>query len=172
VHNAHVPPGSSNGWLKIAVLRKIHARLANLSDTPRILCGDFNTPQTELRDGQVITWGQRLRASGAWEPAQRFRGGSGEEWDAAERAVLIGLSHFDLEDSFRFLHGYTREEHSWYSGAWGKQIGRRFDHIFASRCLRVRRCEYLHDVRTDRLSDHSAIEADFDWPTSAASSPV
>lgn len=172
LHNVHVPPGSSNGWLKIAVLRDIYLRLGSQADAPRILSGDFNTPQTELRNGEVVTSGQRLRASGTWELARRIQGGSGEEWDAAERAVLTGLSHFDLEDSFRSLHEFEREEHSWYFGGLGRQIGRRFDHVFASRRLRVRRCEYLHELRTNGLSDHSPIEADFDWPTFVTLSPT
>ncbi len=164
VHNVHVPPGSSNGWLKVTVLRDIASKLGRLTDVPRILCGDLNTPQAELLTGEVITWGQRLRASGLWEVARTVRGGSGQEWDAAERAVLTGLARFDLEDCFRALHGYERQEHSWYFRARGRQIGRRFDHIVASRHLRVHRCEYLHDPRTSGFSDHPPIEADFDWP--------
>jgi endonuclease/exonuclease/phosphatase family metal-dependent hydrolase len=36
----------------------IYRRLACSSDRPRILCGDFNTPQKEMADGEVVTWGQ------------------------------------------------------------------------------------------------------------------
>jgi exonuclease III len=165
VHNAHIPPGSSNGWLKITALRDIYLTLANKSEVPRILCGDFNTPQAELPNGQVITWAQRLRGSGTWHIAPRIRHGSGKEWDEAERAVLTGLAQFDLEDCFRALHGYGRQEHSGYFRGAGKRIGRRFDHVLASRSLRPQSCEYLHELRISDLSDHSPIEADFDWPS-------
>jgi exonuclease III len=165
LHNVHVPPGSSNGWLKVTVLRDIYQKLGKQTDVPRILCGDLNTPQAELSNGEVITWGQRLRVSGHWEVKHRIRGGDGREWDAAERAVLTGLAQFDLEDCFRTLHGYGRQEYSWYFRGRGKQIGRRFDHVFASRQLCVHRCEYLHDPRISGFSDHSPIETDFDWPS-------
>ena len=42
------------------------------------------------------------------------------------------------------------------------RVGRRFDHIFCSRDIRVSRCEYLHGVREAGLSDHSALEIDFE----------
>ena len=166
MHNAHIPPGSSNGWLKITALRDIYLALAHKSELPRVLCGDFNTPQAELTDGQVVTWAQRLRSSGTWHIARRVRDGSGKEWDEAERAVLTGLGQFDLEDCFRALHDYGRQEHSWYFRGAGKRIGRRFDHVFASPGLRARSCEYLHGPRLGDLSDHSPIEVDFDWPSS------
>jgi len=34
---------------------------------------------------------------------------------------------------------------------------------FCSRNLRVRRCEYLHTVREQGLSDHSALELEFEF---------
>lgn len=33
---------------------------------PRILCGDFNTPQDELPSGDIVTWEQHRRRYGAW----------------------------------------------------------------------------------------------------------
>ena len=46
---------------------------------------------------------------------------------------------------------------------WRDQmIGRRFDHEFCSSELKVLACEYLHHLREDGLSDHSALELDFD----------
>jgi hypothetical protein len=38
--------------------------LARPSSDTRVLCGDFNSPQTELPTGEVVTWGQRIRPDG------------------------------------------------------------------------------------------------------------
>ena len=122
----------------------------------RILCGDFNTPQQEEPDGTVMTWGERRNRKGEIRTLKGFA-----EWDEAERSVLTGLANHDLPDVFRSLHGYGREEFSWYLKRKGKLIGRRFDHVFASRVLRPTRCEYLHAVRERGLSDHSPILAVF-----------
>jgi Endonuclease/Exonuclease/phosphatase family len=65
LHSAHVPPGASNGWRKIETLEGIYRRLACPSVAPRILCGDFNTPQEEMTDGRLISWAHaRTRTSG------------------------------------------------------------------------------------------------------------
>ncbi len=50
-HTTHIPPGSSNGWIKIVTLEGIYQRLARQTKIPRILCGDFNAPQEERQDG-------------------------------------------------------------------------------------------------------------------------
>jgi hypothetical protein len=43
MHTAHIPPGVTNGWIKSE---------AYPSTTPRLLCGDFNTPQLERSTGE------------------------------------------------------------------------------------------------------------------------
>ena len=68
------------------------------------------------------------------------------------------LAKFGLEDVYRQLHGYTACSFSWYAK---NGTGRRFDHIFASRSLRVSDCNCVQDWRQDGLSDHSGIEAVF-----------
>jgi exonuclease III len=147
LHTAHIPPGSSNGWMKIEVLEGIYKRLAVATTTLRILCGDFNAPKEEKPDGSIVTWDPR-------EP----------RWDAGERNVLQGLANFGLVDAFRYQHGYRAQEFSWYTRS---KVGRRFDHVFATPALLNRAdCRYLHAVREQRLSDHSAIVFDFDPPTS------
>jgi exonuclease III len=156
IHTAHIPPGEGNGWKKIETFEGIYGRLATPCDRPRILCGDFNSPQHETRDGELITWGQRIRAEGT---AATYSGD--ERWDTGERAVLEGLRNFDMPDVFRAVNGYGVEGWSWRFLGRGKQIGRRFDHIFASRALRPTACAYLHDLRKARWSDHAAIEAVF-----------
>jgi exodeoxyribonuclease III len=60
-----------------------------------------------------------------------------------------------LADAFRHLHPGAAE-YSWV-GRTGD--GYRYDHAFCSAHLRdqVTSCDYLHDPRTGRLSDHSAL---------------
>jgi exonuclease III len=167
LHVTHVPPGSSNGWVKIEHLEGLHRGLARPSVVPRILCGDFNTPQAELPSGEIVTWGQRRRRSGDWVVTRTMRGGLGTAWDAAERRVVGGLAEWDLVDVYRHLHGYGRDEASWILRRGASAVGRRFDHVFASSALRPVGCAYLHDFRERGLSDHSPIEAEFDWPGTA-----
>lgn len=166
VHTTGIPPGVSNGWLKVEMLEGIYARLACPAQCARILCGDLNTPQAESVDGRIVTWGQVITPHGSvrtWttrrDPVGRVD--TGDRWDAAERHVLVGLTPFDLPDVFRTLHGYGVAEWSWYWKGRGRCIGRRFDHVFASRRLHAVRCQYLHAFRETGLSDHSPIEVDF-----------
>ncbi len=100
IHTAHVPPGSSNGWIKIETFDGIFKLLATPSARPRILCGDFNSPREERRNGEVITWGQRITRSGEVVFRRTIRGGDGRQWDAAERAVIVGLKSHNLSDAF------------------------------------------------------------------------
>lgn len=150
IHTAHVPPGSTRGLVKVEMFEALHERLAGTSEKPRILCGDFNTPRVEHTDGTVEFWG-------ASHPRPLAR------WDDAERSVVLGLADHDLADIFRGLHGYSSTEPSWVAHRGGKEWGRRYDHIFASRRLAATSCRYLHSWREGGLSDHSAIEADFLW---------
>ena len=157
VHNAHIVPGVTNGWQKIEMFEAVFSRLARTTSTLRILCGDFNSPQLELLDGRVVTWGQKLDRSGVVRaPSARM-----ERWDRGERSVLQGLAAFDLIDIFRRLHGFGAQEWSWYWRSGERRIGRRFDHVFASSALDAKACRYLHALREGGLSDHSPIEVDF-----------
>jgi endonuclease/exonuclease/phosphatase family metal-dependent hydrolase len=141
VHTAHIPPGSTNGWIKVEQLEGIFERLARPSTTHRILCGDFNTPKSEGLDGVIETWG----------------GKRGERWVNAELNVLSGLASHDLADVYRGLKGYGEENFSFCSrGNW-----RRYDHVFASRSLRPISCEYVRQAIIDRLSDHAPIVVKF-----------
>lgn len=161
VHNTHIPPGATNGWTKIGMLDGIHAGLAPPSPESRILCGDFNTPQLELATGEVVTWGQRRMSDGRWKIARTRQGRPGSDWDAGERRILTGLRDFGMIDVYRSLHGYRVSDSSWYSRRFGKEVGRRFDHVFASEQLVPTSCRYLHELRRSGLSDHSPIEATF-----------
>lgn len=167
LHNSHIPPGSSNGWDKVRMLEGVYATLARNAPIPRILCGDFNTPQAELPSGEVVTWAQRRRPDGGWALKRKVRGGAGAAWDAAERHVLEGLAAYDLADVFRQLHGHAAGAYSWFARHGESSIGRRFDHVFASAALQPSRCRYLDEVRQRGLSDHAAVEVDFVWPAAS-----
>lgn len=158
IHTVHVPPGASNGWIKIRTLEALYKRLARAATHPRILCGDFNTPQFETPDGQVVSWAQRLMTNGEvvyerWPGAKR--------WDAAERNILEGLVKYGLVDAFRYLHGYRRPAFSWRQMRNGKRHSRRYDHTFAARELRALQCKYMQGPRRRGLSDHAPIEVEF-----------
>lgn len=64
LHNAHVPQGAGNGWVKVETFEGIYNRLARLAPHHRILCGDFNSPQQEHSDGYLVTWGQDVLPNG------------------------------------------------------------------------------------------------------------
>jgi exodeoxyribonuclease III len=162
IFTTYIPPGSSHGWKKIETLEGLYTGLAMASKGPRILCGDFNTPQLERSSGQIITWGQDVLDDGKVVVWGRWRGGTGQRWDEAERNILQGLSRFDLADVYRMLHGYQREDFSWYTNRKGANRGRRFDHVFASAAsLEPLSCTYIHSLREAGLSDHSPIEVVF-----------
>lgn len=161
--NTHVPDGSGHGWRKVEHFEGLYryvARTWSPSHSPRLLCGDFNSPRLELSDGTVYTWAQTEQG--------RLRTRRGQRWDAAERSVILGLKAFDLHDAYRTRHGYGAgtEAVSWAARRGGREFGRRLDHIFASEPLRLRDCGYLEEWRQgeDRLSDHAPIWAEFDWP--------
>jgi exonuclease III len=163
VHTTHIPPGVTNGWIKIEMLEGLYAGLARPSTIPRILCGDFNTPQLELATGEVITWGQRISSKGVAVIRQHIRGGKGVCWDRDERQILLGLAAYDLYDVYRRLHGYESQACSWYPVRKDPQrqaclVGRRFDH-FASTAFTPESCTYLQIFRASGLSDHAGLEA-------------
>ena len=144
VHTVYVPnaatgPAVGRPWLKSETFEALFRCLARPSERPRVLCGDFNAPLREERDGTVIPFGKRGRAA------------------SAELSIFVGLGQFDLVDVFRAVHGYAVQAFSWY----GRLNGYRLDHVFASRALGAATCEYLHAFREARLSDHSPIEVRF-----------
>lgn len=60
-------------------------------------------------------------------------------------------------DAYRHCH-INKQEYSWVGRT---NNGYRYDHCFVSNDLkrRILECEYIHDTRNARLSDHSAISA-------------
>lgn len=163
LHATYIPTGASKAGseFKMATLEGLYQGLAHHSPQPRILCGDFNTPQAETVDGQLITFGQNIRANGETAIKRSLYGQTGQRWDQAERAVLEGLAEFDLADVFRKVNGYQPQDSSWYAKNRGRLFGFRLDHVFASATLGAKRCAYLHPFREDGLSDHAPLEVDF-----------
>ncbi len=160
IHTVQVPNGSAHGRIKIEIFETIYKRLARNEKHHRILCGDFNSPQRETTQGQVITWGQNEKADGSFYIGRgKWEGITQERWDLGERSVLEGLRRYDLSDAFRGIHGYHKEDFSYFTMNRGNRVERRFDHIFASSSLNVERCKYLHGL--ENLSDHAPMEAVF-----------
>lgn len=142
LHTTHIPPGITNGTIKINTLKGMYNGLAHQSDTPIILCGDLNTPQSETEHGEIIAWGK-----------------TGSDWNRCETLILQGLRQYGIWDVFRYQHGYSKQQYSWIA-PHDKQ--RRYDHVFASwSLLNGVNCRYLHRLRDAGLSDHSAIVCDF-----------
>ena len=59
-HTTHVPPGSSNGVIKVEHFEGLYKFLSQRNVKNMILTGDFNLPKQELMSGEVITWGQKV----------------------------------------------------------------------------------------------------------------
>lgn len=147
VMTLHAPLSQREGQVKVRTLEAVHESLAALeAGAAAVLCGDFNTPQYEARDGVVQTFAQTR--SGNLRPAR------GERHDRAERMMLTGPPGW--QDTFRALHGYEARDRSWKTG---RHPGYRLDHILVSHALLPTACAYDHSLREDGLSDHSAMWA-------------
>jgi endonuclease/exonuclease/phosphatase family metal-dependent hydrolase len=149
IWNLHAPLSSKPGQVKVATLEAVCEHLAPSSDVPRVLVGDLNTPQYESREGEVQTFA-RTRSG-------RIRPGYGERHDEAELALIVTLREHGYEDAFRTLHGYMRRDRSYVF--MNGRVGWRLDHVIV-RGLRIAGCDYVHDWRERKLSDHSAMWAD------------
>lgn len=144
--NIHIPPGSGNKWKKIQTIQEAFENIKNFSSDYKIICGDWNTPQSEDKNGEITTWGEK--------PG---RGGKGSNWDIGERLLLQEVNKYGLIDCFRSLNGYHQEEFSWVAKSGKKPVGRRYDHIYLTSNLNPKKCYYEHSLRMNNLSDHSGI---------------
>lgn len=143
----HAPLSQREGQVKVRALEAVRASLEALDEEiAAVLCGDFNTPQYESRDGVVQTFAQTRTG--------RLRPALGERHDRAERMILTGPP--DWDDAFRALHGYEARDRSWKTG---RHPGYRLDHILISPALLPIACAYDHSLREAGLSDHSAMWA-------------
>jgi exonuclease III len=148
--NLHSPIAPAPELAKIRTHEAVAAYLEEHPHSPRILCGDLNTPRREHEDGSVLTFAHASNG--------RLRPERGERWDAAERALVHTLrAEHGWVDAYRELHGYGHREASWTfkddRGGW------RLDHLLVHG-LRPIDAGYLHDLRRAGLSDHSALVAD------------
>jgi exonuclease III len=143
----HAPLSHSADHAKVRTFEAVYARLAGLGErVPAVLCGDLNTPQYEARDGTIQTFAQTRTG--------RLRPERGPRHDDAERMIVSGPPGW--RDAFRALHGYEARDRSWKTG---RHPGYRLDHILISPALIALACEYDHSLRTEGLSDHSAMRA-------------
>jgi exonuclease III len=148
--NLHSPIAPAPELAKVRTHEAVAAWLSGHPHTPRILCGDLNTPRREHADGSVLTF--------AHASSGRLRPERGERWDAAERALVHTLrAEHDWVDAYRELHGYGHREASWTfqndRGGW------RLDHVLVHG-LTPKAALYLHDLRRAGLSDHSPLLVD------------
>jgi exodeoxyribonuclease III len=148
--NVHSPISPKPGLAKVRTHEAVHRHLLDTAaGSPRILCGDLNTPRKEHPDGRVWTF--------ARDRYGRLRPDRGEQWDQAELSLIQGLAAHGFRDAFRALHGLSRRELSWEWPRWGG--GYRLDHLLVSQQIGIDGCDYEHNWRTEGLSDHSALIA-------------
>tara|TARA_X000000368_G_scaffold408415_1_gene389034 strand:- start:819 stop:1655 length:837 start_codon:yes stop_codon:yes gene_type:complete len=159
-HTTHIPPGSSNGWIKIETLEGIYNRLIKTKDSLNILCGDFNLPKEESVSKGMLSFAQTKNVKDEVKIKNTFRGGDGKRWDIGERNIMIGLKEYGIEDSFRNLYSYKTQEYSWKFKRKDKILKRRFDHFFANKRFKVVSAKYLHSQK--KLSDHSSLLVKYD----------
>jgi endonuclease/exonuclease/phosphatase family metal-dependent hydrolase len=148
VHTLHAPLSSKEGGVKVQTLEAVFAALSAPDGRPRVLAGDLNTPRYESREGEIVTFARDRKG--------RLRPELGERHDRAELLLIDELVRRGWRDAFRALHGYARRDRSW---APPTGFGYRLDHILLSPGLEPLECEYVHDWRTGRLSDHAAMWA-------------
>lgn len=160
VVTAHIPNGSANGWRKAQHCQILGRVLRTAAPGTRVLTGDFNEPREFLPDGRVVSFGANRHESGALRLDGEVRRHTDDldgphTWWAWDRAVcdlfnpgFHGLTHVieRAGDSMRPMP----VTHQTRTG------NRFFDHAFVSRDLEVR-YEYLHELRGDEGSDHSAL---------------
>jgi exonuclease III len=151
VHTLHAPLSSKDDLVKVRTLEALYAALAAADGVPRVLAGDLNTPRYESRDGEIVTFARDRKG--------RLREELGERHDRAELLLIDELTRHGWRDAFRALHGYARRDRSW---AMRTGFGYRLDHIMVSPELEPVEADYVHDWRTERLSDHSAMWARFE----------
>jgi len=154
LHTLHAPLSQKADRVKVRTLEALHAALVAGSG-PRIVCGDFNTPRYESREGVIQSF--------ARTQSGKLREDYGERHDRAELLLIDDLPRRGWRDAFRALHGYDRRDRSYLIKPPG--YGWRLDHVICSPELEPLACDYLHEWARDlRLSDHSAM-----WAQVAAS---
>jgi len=158
VHNAHLPHGAGRGVVKVHAFEAIRRRIDKDTGKPRVLCGDFNAPESEDESGPVIEQG------GRWADDIQSR------WIEAERRLLANTK---MRDVYRDVHPAGEPfPVSHFTGRREPFTRHRYDYIFASEELVTEHCEYLSDwlerAQTAwRLSDHAPVEAELSMRSSS-----
>jgi endonuclease/exonuclease/phosphatase family metal-dependent hydrolase len=148
VHTLHAPLSSKEDLVKVRTLEALFGGLEPPAGVPRVLAGDLNTPRYESREGEIVTFARDRRG--------RLREELGARHDRAELLLIDELIRRGWRDAFRAVHGYARRDRSW---AMPTGFGYRLDHVIVSAGLEPVEADYVHEWRTDRLSDHSALWA-------------
>ena len=157
IHTTHIPPGSSNGVIKVEHFEGLYEYLLQRKENKMIVTGDFNSPKLEKPDGTIVTWGQKVNSKGqvkiAVNPKWKHQC-SGERWDLAERNIIQNHDKLGLKDAFRSVNGYNDKSFSWFAR---NSTGRRYDHIFCSEEIRIEESLYLQSALESGISDHSPL---------------
>jgi exonuclease III len=150
VHTLHAPLSGKPDQVKVRTLEALFGALTVDDVVPRIVCGDFNTPAYESREGDIQTFA-RTRAG-------NIRPDYGERHDLAELLLIEELPARGWKDAFRALHGYGARDRSYMFA--NRKFGWRLDHIVVSPGIEPVACEYVHEWREQGLSDHSGMWAE------------
>jgi exonuclease III len=158
IATTHIPPGSTNGWVKIEFFEGLYKLL---TEDNLILTGDFNSPRKEFSDGRTMTWGQFLNSKGEIKVLKKREGREGQRWHDAEYNLLRGISDIGYHDYFRHLNGFEKEACSWISNV-NPSYGYRFDHAIGPKNIAAGKAAYLTTFIDRKLSDHAALLLEFD----------
>jgi exonuclease III len=151
VHTLHAPLSGKPDQVKVRTLESLFAHLTSGEGAmPRIVTGDFNTPQYESREGDIQSFA-RTRSG-------KIRPDYGERHDAAELLLVKDLPRLGWSDAFRALHGYGARDRSYMFA--NRKFGWRLDHILASPPFEPVACAYMHEWREAGMSDHSGMWAE------------
>src|SRR4029077_13092592 len=155
VVNVYIPNGQMVGSEKYRFKLDWMSRLRSFfdshyqSNTPVLLCGDFNVAPEERDVHDVRLWQGRILFS---EP---------------ERAALQVIKDWGFTDAFR-LHTEAGGNYSWWdyrAGMFRRNMGLRIDHIWISQPLVAKNTRTWIDMdpRTwEKPSDHAPVVAEFD----------
>jgi len=153
--NVYIPNGQMVGSEKFAFKLDWMNRLRSFFDehfqtnSPVLLCGDFNVAPEERDVHDVRLWQGRILFS---EP---------------ERAALEHIKDWGFTDAFR-LHTETGGHYSWWdyrAGMFRRNMGLRIDHIWVSEPLVKRNLRTWIDIeprKWEKPSDHAPVVAEFE----------